>query len=116
MMNDELLDVDLCHITTVGRISGRPHRIEIWFAHEARTIYLLSGGGDGSDWVKNILATPQVVVEIGPEDSTGNGRVDLSPVEERRARDLVFAKYRHRYAGDLVEWRDSSLPIAIDLD
>ncbi len=37
-------DDDFCYLTTRGRVSGRPHEIEIWFALEGRTLYLLSGG------------------------------------------------------------------------
>src|SRR5438128_3103033 len=43
-----------CYLTTIGRGSGRPHTIEIWFALHGATVYLLSGGGEGSDWVKNL--------------------------------------------------------------
>ena len=32
---------DVCHLTTIGRVSGKPHRIEIWFAHHEGTLYLL---------------------------------------------------------------------------
>lgn len=42
-------------ITMLGRVSGRPHRIEIRFVHHNGTVYLLSGGDDRSDWVRNII-------------------------------------------------------------
>src|SRR5207248_6601462 len=60
-------DPQFCYVTTIGRVTGRPHQIEIWFAREpgARTIYLLSGGRDRSDWVKNIRADAAVIVRIG---------------------------------------------------
>jgi hypothetical protein len=32
-----------CYLTTTGRVSGRPHTIEIWFALQDRTLYVLSG-------------------------------------------------------------------------
>jgi hypothetical protein len=35
--------------------------------------------------------------------------------EDARARRLVFDKYRPRYAGSLDSWRESSLPVALDL-
>jgi deazaflavin-dependent oxidoreductase (nitroreductase family) len=54
-----------CYLTTRGRVSGRPHRIEIWFALDGSTLYLLSGGRERSDWVKNLRATPEVTVELG---------------------------------------------------
>jgi hypothetical protein len=44
-----LADEDFCYPTTIGRVSGRPHTIEIWFAIEGHTLYMLSGGRDLSD-------------------------------------------------------------------
>jgi len=36
---------DVCYLTTIGRVSGKLHRIEICLAHHEGTLYLLSGGG-----------------------------------------------------------------------
>jgi hypothetical protein len=49
-----------CYITTTGRRTGRPHTIEIWFGLLQGTVYVLSGGGDRSDWVRNIKARRSV--------------------------------------------------------
>ena len=37
--------LDYCYLTTTGRHSGEPHRIEIWFALADGVAYLLSGSG-----------------------------------------------------------------------
>jgi hypothetical protein len=47
---DQLAAEDFCYLTTRGRVSGRPHTIEIWFAQSERTLYMLAGGREGSDW------------------------------------------------------------------
>ena len=72
-MTDErpIADLDYCYLTTTGRRSGEPHRIEIWFALADGTVYLLSGGGERSDWVKNLMASPEVVLEIGDAETDG---------------------------------------------
>jgi deazaflavin-dependent oxidoreductase (nitroreductase family) len=103
-------------LTTVGRVSGRLHTIEIWFAHRNSTLYLLSGGGTQSDWVRNLIRTPEVRVRVGGRDYTGAGRIVTDLQEERIARDAVHDKYIVRYRGDLTGWREMALPIAIDLD
>lgn len=103
-------------LTTVGRVSGRPHTIEIWFAHRNSTIYLLSGGGTRSDWVRNLINTPEVRVRAGRDVHSGLGRIVSDPEEDRIARDAVHDKYVVRYRGDLTGWREMALPIAIDLD
>ena len=48
-------------------MSGDPHEIEIWFALADGVAYMLSGGGDRSDWVKNVLANPAVTIRMGDE-------------------------------------------------
>jgi hypothetical protein len=30
----DLADEEFCYLTTTGRVTGRPHEIEIWFALE----------------------------------------------------------------------------------
>jgi deazaflavin-dependent oxidoreductase (nitroreductase family) len=115
MATNGLADEGFCYVTTTGRRSGAPHRIEIWFGMAGSTIYLLSGGGDRSDWVRNMVQTPDVTVLIGGQTFGGRARIVSDPSEDRRARDLVFAKYNPTYAGDLTGWRDTALPIAIDL-
>jgi deazaflavin-dependent oxidoreductase (nitroreductase family) len=104
-----------CYLTTRGRVSGRPHRIEIWFALDGATLYLLSGGRDRSDWVKNLRATPEVTVELGNGIFAGHARIVENEAEDERARALVHDKYARSYGGDLSGWRRSALPVAVDL-
>ena len=108
-----------CYLTTTGRVSGRPHTIEVWFALQDRTLYLLSGGGDRSDWVRNLLRQPAVTVRLGRRDAAalaGHGRVvEPGSDEDELARRLVAGKYQPGYGGDLSGWRRSALPVAVDL-
>ena len=112
---DGIAGESFCYVTTSGRRTGNPHRIEIWFAMAGSTIYLLSGGGGRSDWVRNMVQTPGVTVEIGQQTFGGRARIVSDPAEDGTARDLVFAKYNPTYAGDLTTWRTTALPVAIDL-
>jgi len=111
---DPLADLDYCYLTTTGRHSGQPHRIEIWFALVDGVVYLLSGGAERSDWVRNLTISPDVVLEIGGEKRTTKARVVTDPEEDALARRIVAEKYRPRYRGDLSDWGRNSLPIAID--
>jgi deazaflavin-dependent oxidoreductase (nitroreductase family) len=109
-----IADLDYCYLTTSGRHTARPHRIEIWFALSEETVYILSGGGERSDWVRNLRISPEVVLEIGEEKRTANARVVTDPTEDALARRIVVEKYRPRYRGELDEWGRTSLPVAID--
>jgi deazaflavin-dependent oxidoreductase (nitroreductase family) len=109
-----------CYLTTTGRVSGRPHTIEIWFALQGDTLFLLSGGGARSDWVRNLLRRPEVTVRVGRRDAReriGRARVvDPGAPEEELARRLVADKYQPGYGGDLSGWRRSALPVVVYLE
>jgi deazaflavin-dependent oxidoreductase (nitroreductase family) len=108
-------DLDYCYVTTTGRRTGSPHTIEIWFALNGDTVYMLSGGGDASDWVKNIRANPTVGLRLGDRDMICRARVVEDEHEDALARRLVLEKYAPRYADDLEEWGRTALPVAIEL-
>jgi deazaflavin-dependent oxidoreductase (nitroreductase family) len=115
-MASDPADEDFCYLTTRGRMSGQEHTIEIWFALDGeRVVYLLSGGRDRSDWVKNLQADPSVTVRIGSQAWSGRARLVEAGEEAERARSLVVAKYQPRYGGGLSGWRRRSLPVAVDL-
>lgn len=106
---------DFCYLTTTGRRSGHPHTIEIWFALQGSTLYLLSGGRDKSDWVKNIRLQPLVQVKLGSGTYIGQARILMPGTEDEQARQLVFAKYTPRDTDDLTQWSRASLAVAVDL-
>lgn len=102
------------YLTTVGRRTGRPHRIEIWFAVHDDRLYLLSGGRDSADWVRNLQAHPTVTVDLGGETHTGTARL-LEPAtpEDHLARELLVTKYADDQ-DDLTIWGQTSLPVVIN--
>jgi deazaflavin-dependent oxidoreductase (nitroreductase family) len=111
----QLSTEDYCYLTTTGRVSGRPHEIEIWFGAQNGTIYLLSGSGK-SDWVKNLLKDPAVKVRIAKHTFTGSARVVEDQEAERRARYLLAEKYQEWEEGKtLSAWARTALPVAIEL-
>ena len=110
-----LADEDYCYLTTKGRKTGRPRTIEIWFAFQDETLYLLAGGGEGADWVKNLRRAPEVKVRIKDVEMEGRARVIETDAEGTLPRTLLFDKYTPRYSGDLDDWRRSGLPVAIDI-
>jgi deazaflavin-dependent oxidoreductase (nitroreductase family) len=116
-MFERLADEDFCYLTTKGRVTGRPHTIEIWFALQGGALYMLSGGGDRSDWVRNIRRHPDVTVRIGRRRTPGRARI-LGPAdpEDAAARRLLAAKYQGwREGRPLSGWARTALTVAVDL-
>jgi deazaflavin-dependent oxidoreductase (nitroreductase family) len=100
------------YLTTTGRRTGKPHRIEIWFAIDNGKLLLLAGGRERADWIRNIQANAAITVEIGTETHPGIARI-VAPgtIEDRRARELLVAKYSK--GDNLDEWGRTSLPVMI---
>ncbi len=111
-----MADEDYCYLTTTGRTSGLPHTIEIWFGLTGGTLYLLAGGGDRSDWVKNLRRAPEVSVKIRETVYSGTARIIAAGEEDHHARTLLVTKYQPRDQDDLTDWGRRALPVAIDLD
>lgn len=109
-----LTDEAFCYLITTGRISGRRHTIEIWFALNGQTLYMLSGGMDRADWVKNGQRQPEVTVRIKQTIFTGRLRLVDDLAEDALARQLVGEKYQ-KSEEDLDEWLRTALPVAVDL-
>lgn len=109
-----------CYLTTTGRRTGRPHTIEIWFGREsedARTLYLMAGARDRSDWVRNAMADPHVTVRTGDDELRATARVldpDKDADEDALARRLLLAKYQK--GEELAGWGRGALPVALDLE
>ncbi len=108
-------ELDFCYLTTTGLVSGRPHRIEIWFALVDHSVYLLAGGGHRAHWVQNLVADPVVTLELAGREHRAEARVVQDGEEAALARRLLHDKYSGRYGGGLERWRDSALPVAVDV-
>jgi deazaflavin-dependent oxidoreductase (nitroreductase family) len=116
-----LAEDDFCYLTTTGRVSGRPHTIEIWFALHGETLYMLADGHFKADWVRNIQHDQNVQVKIREQTFPGKGRIvqregESHPYDEDAlARQMLLDKYAPRYNGDLEGWSRTALPVAVDL-
>jgi len=91
---EKLKNSKVLYLTTTGRNSGEPRSIEIWFVYAQGNIYLISGMGMSSNWVKNLLKDPQVKVQI--KDSSLSGKANVVPPKSE-ARDQVARLYQRKY-------------------
>ncbi|OLC10960.1 MAG: hypothetical protein AUH39_00715 [Chloroflexi bacterium 13_1_40CM_67_9] len=116
-MFERLADRDFAYLTTTGRRTGKEHRIEIWFAVRDGRVYMLSGGGDRADWVRNLRKTPRVRLRIGTQTASAKARVlRAGTKEDELARQLLDGKYQGWHQGRrLSGWARNALPVAIEL-
>jgi deazaflavin-dependent oxidoreductase (nitroreductase family) len=89
---DRIAAIRTVDITTIGRSSGRPRRIEIWwFRFDER--FIITGTPGRRDWLANLKANPTLVVHV-------DGR-DLAAT----ANEVTDADFRRRFfAGPSATW------------
>ncbi len=94
-------------ITTIGRRTGRPRRIEIWFLLVDGAIYL-TGTPGRRDWLANLRATPRFTFHLKESinaDLAATATEVLDRGERRRVLESMSAEwYRGRApVGQLVD-------------
>jgi deazaflavin-dependent oxidoreductase (nitroreductase family) len=85
------------YLTTTGRKTGKPHKIEIWFVALDGKYYLVSERGGRSHWVQNLKDDPKISFSVGKDAYRGRGRVIIRKKEPELAAKvtaLMNAKYR----------------------
>lgn len=83
--HDHLASYRTIDITTVGRGSAKPHRIEIWwFRVDGR--FVITGTPGPCDWLANVLANPEVLVHVAGQDLAAR----VHPVTDVDFRRRVF--------------------------
>ena len=100
-------------ITTIGRRSGRPQRIETW-RYRAAGRYWLTGSPGARDWYANLLAHPGFTLHLKDRDLPVRGRAVTDPGE--RARVLGEIVPALDWAGSLESWLAGSPLVEIELD
>jgi deazaflavin-dependent oxidoreductase (nitroreductase family) len=65
----DLAEKQVLSLTTIGRRTGLPREIEIWFVVCRERFYLFAETGEAAGWVKNIRGNPEVTVRIGEQSA-----------------------------------------------
>jgi deazaflavin-dependent oxidoreductase (nitroreductase family) len=108
--NDRTID-----ISTTGRRSGKPRRLEIWrYRYDGRTF--LSGSPGTRAWYANLIANPEFTFHL-----KGSVQADLPAVarpitdeEERREVIAGILEDLGRGSGNLEEWVESSPLVEVE--
>lgn len=100
----DIADKQVLYLTTIGRRTGLPREIEIWFVICRDRFYLLAETREAAGWVQNIRQNPEVSVRIGEREIAATARV-LDRQTDRGLWDEVAALANRKYG-----WGDG-LPV-----
>ena len=74
---------------TRGRITGKPHMVELRAVYYNTMIYF-SRRNPNSDWLRNAIASPDVILEYNNESHAGNASL---VIDEDLAKKISHLKY-----------------------
>lgn len=97
------------YLTTIGRVTGNPHKIEIWYVEYADCYYLCTEHPEKSDWVRNIKHNPAVSYSIAEQVQTMPTQAGQATiVEDKSLIATLREKFSNKYSwnnGTFVEIR-----------
>ena len=85
-------------ITTIGRKTGEPRRIEIWFHRVDGRYYITGTPGRPRDWFANLVAHPEFTFHL-KESATADLPATARPVTDPVEREKVFGALLAKLAG-----------------
>jgi deazaflavin-dependent oxidoreductase (nitroreductase family) len=103
---ESVKDSRVLYLTTVGRRTGLPREIEIWFVVCCERLNLFAETGEAANWVKNVRHNPKVSVRIEERRIDATARV-LDRQSDRKLWDLVAEIANRKYG-----WGDG-LPVEV---
>lgn len=83
----------LLELTVTGRRTGRPRTVTVWFVATDDRLYVTSGRGAGSQWIKNVRHTPSVSCRVGVTRLRGRAAY----LEGARVRNEIFPRFFRKY-------------------
>ena len=87
-------DSAIGYLTTLGRVSGRPHVVTLRLVYHEGKLYA-SRRDTTSDWCRNLMAEPRVTIRVNGEEIMATARV---VDDSELARKISGLKYQDRRA------------------
>jgi len=120
MMDSEIeraLKTDgLIDITTVGRKTGKPHKIEIAF-HNFEGVLYISGRPGRRDWYANLVAKPQFTIHL-KQSTLADLPARAIPITDEAARRTVLSRVVAKWGrqGQIEVFVQSSPLVEVQLE
>ena len=107
----------VCLLTTTGRKTGRPRRLEIWFHYQDGRIFI-TGTPGSRGWYANMMAEPKFTWHF-KQSTQRDLDAEARPVTDRAERIAVFTRMRdlEERMGhvDVQEWTSRSPLVEVEL-
>jgi len=111
-LKERLARYSQINISVTGRKSGKTISIPVWFVLEVGKLYLLPVHGSDSQWYKNVLQDPSIVI-----DARGaSAKFRAKPITQAQAVKSVVEKFREKYGAADVKRYYAKFDVAVGVD
>ena len=101
------------YLTTIGRVTGNLHTVELWFAIVQGKLYL-SHEGSYTDWIRNIIKDDHVAFRIRDIMFKGIARIVKNGKAFEVGTHALYLKYFCQTSEDIIsDWFSESTVIEI---
>ena len=102
-------------ITTIGRKSGQPRRIEIWF-HKVDNRLFITGSPGHRDWYANLVAQPRFTFHL-KESVQADLPATAVPITDEMQRQEILSAILQKLgrSHDLAAWMPASPLVEVKL-
>jgi len=98
-------------LTVPGRRSGRKTSRPVWFVQEGKSLYLLPVTGSDTDWYKNMLKNPTIMLAADGEEWTAK----TTPVTDAATVREIVEKFRAKHGAADVKKYYSKFDVAVEV-
>jgi deazaflavin-dependent oxidoreductase (nitroreductase family) len=111
LQHDHLID-----ITTRGRKTGKPHRIEIRFHNIEGRLYMTGRPPRPRDWYANLLAHPEFTFHL-KQSVQADVSARATPILDQASRRAILAAIHQKLGRyqDIEAWVESSPLVTVEL-
>jgi deazaflavin-dependent oxidoreductase (nitroreductase family) len=97
------------NITVIGRKSGRPISIPVWFVLEDGKLYLLPVSGSDTQWYKNVQKNPSLRIDAGGDAA----ELKAVPITDPKQVASIVEKFRAKHGPSDVKKYYSKFDVAV---
>ena len=99
-------------LLVTGRVSGERRWTRLWFVTLGGKVFVMAGEPDRSPWLRNVLAEPEVEVDIAGQKRSARATSANGGPDDPAVRAAFGEKYGTKY---LTRWIRESHIVAIDV-
>ena len=99
-------------LSVKGRKSGKDIPRPVWFVHEGNTVNLLPVLGSDTNWYKNLLVDPTLMISVnGVEIPSARGKA----ITDKNRVDDIIKKFKTKYGEDDMKKYYTKLDVAVEV-